>query len=91
MKSLNKTALVFILALIVTTSSAQDKQYKQLSGLSMDKPRITGLSELEKANNALASVFGRTLPHPEQTVIVNDGLLYKGTTNHARFTVFTRK
>lgn len=62
------------------TYTSGDLTTHTIRGLSMDRPSTVTLSEMEKANNALARVFGRVEPHVAQPIIIiqwSDGVLVK--------------
>lgn len=77
--------LFLLIALTMDVSAAQvtgsyDYTNERLTGFSMTrKVPVIGLSEMEKANNALATVFDRTPPHAEP-VLVN----IRSITNYPR-------
>ena len=68
-------ALFLLIALTVDVPAAEltntyDYTQERLTGFSMDrKVPVVGLSEMEKANNALARVFGRTEPHVQPVLV----------------------
>lgn len=74
---------VAILLMVGLKGHAEDRHLQvgqpeqaELTATTGYRAPVRGLSELEKANNALARVMGRTLPHPEQHIIVIDSKHY---------------
>lgn len=67
--------LFLLIALTVDVPAAQltgsyDYTTERLTGFSMTrKVPVVGLSEMEKANNALARAFDRTPPHAEPVLV----------------------
>lgn len=62
------------------TYTSGDLTTHTMRGLSLDRPSTVTLSEMEKANNALARVFGRVEPHVAQPIVIiqwDDGVLVK--------------
>ena len=69
MRLLKETAIATLLVLAICVDVPADQQLSMphnLSGISLDRPSTVTLSEMEKANNALARVMGRIPPHVPQ-------------------------
>ena len=83
MKTLLLIPVVAFCTLVAVGPSSADEadgRPYEVRALSISRPSTVTLSEMEKANNALARVFGRIEPHVAQPVSIiqwSDGVLVK--------------